>query len=191
MIEIIGPERFQKFPWKNGKGVTTQLAINAGGSLTEFDWRISIARVVEDGAFSNFNGYWRNLALLEGAGMWLSHDQAPAQPLLGTLNVASFDGAAATLARLVDGPIVDFNLISKSRLYRAEMHTRVDVGGLSLRAFDFGFVYAPSHELSVKIQGGSVEHPLPKGHLLKLTQADSRDLWAVGQSMIVMGLRLI
>ena len=191
MIEIIGPERFQDFPWKNGKGVTTQLAINEGGSLAEFDWRISIARVVEDGAFSNFKGYWRNLAMLEGAGMWLSHDQGPAQPLLGTLDVASFDGAAATFARLVDGPIVDFNLISKSTLYRAEMQTRVDFGDLSLRAFDLGFVYASSHELSVKIQGGSVEQLLPPGHLLKLTQADSPDLLVVGQGMIVMGLTRI
>ena len=53
MINIITPEQFNTIPWKNGKGQTTELAISENGSIDDFDWRLSIASVVEDGAFSS------------------------------------------------------------------------------------------------------------------------------------------
>jgi len=61
LITIISPQQFKKTPWKNGKGETTELAISEGGTLENFDWRLSIASVTEDGAFSYFTGYCRNL----------------------------------------------------------------------------------------------------------------------------------
>ena len=70
---IITPEQFTLVPWKNGLGYTTELAINDGGTLEKFDWRLSIASVTADGAFSSFAGYQRNLVLIEGSGLTLDH----------------------------------------------------------------------------------------------------------------------
>lgn len=72
-MQIISPNEFKRLPWKNGKGETIELAINEGGSLADFDWRISMARVTEDGAFSDFSGYQRHLLLLDGIGIELTH----------------------------------------------------------------------------------------------------------------------
>ena len=52
-------------PWKNGGGSTTQIAVfppDAG--FEDFDWRISLATIAEDGAFSEFPGVERTLALV-------------------------------------------------------------------------------------------------------------------------------
>lgn len=66
MFKIISPDQYQIIAWKIGKGVTTELAINSGGTLNNFDWRLSIASVVGNGAFSHFSGYHRQLILLRG-----------------------------------------------------------------------------------------------------------------------------
>jgi environmental stress-induced protein Ves len=68
MLTILSPETFKTIPWKNGLGHTTELAINSGGNLGKFDWRLSIASVVNDGEFSNFSGYQRHLVLIKGEG---------------------------------------------------------------------------------------------------------------------------
>jgi environmental stress-induced protein Ves len=72
-VQIINPNEFKRLPWKNGKGETIELAINEGGSLADFDWRISMASVTEDGPFSDFSGYQRHLLLLKGIGIELTH----------------------------------------------------------------------------------------------------------------------
>ena len=47
MLNIIPPSQFKSIPWKNGKGTTTELAVSAGGSMQDFDWRISMADVAD------------------------------------------------------------------------------------------------------------------------------------------------
>ncbi|MBM7325185.1 HutD family protein, partial [Agrobacterium sp. S2] len=44
-------------PWKNGGGVTTEIIVHpAKASMADFDWRISMANVAQDGPFSIFPG---------------------------------------------------------------------------------------------------------------------------------------
>jgi len=100
VIKIIPPEKFKRTLWKNGKGETTELAINDGGTLDDFDWRISMAKVVEDGVFSSFPGYLRNLILIDGNGMDLQHDQLSVDQLERPLSFATFDGGCHTVATL-------------------------------------------------------------------------------------------
>ena len=64
LIKTIPKESFKNIPWKNGKGVTLELAINNEGTLANFDWRLSIAKVDTNGEFSDFMGYTRNLVFL-------------------------------------------------------------------------------------------------------------------------------
>jgi environmental stress-induced protein Ves len=54
-------------PWKNGGGVTREVAVwPPGAGLDNFDWRVSIAEVSGAGPFSHFAGIDRTLAILEG-----------------------------------------------------------------------------------------------------------------------------
>ncbi len=51
-------------PWKNGGGMTADVAASPpGAGMDGFDWRVSIARVEADGPFSVFPGVDRTMAL--------------------------------------------------------------------------------------------------------------------------------
>jgi environmental stress-induced protein Ves len=111
-------------PWKNGGGVTREIAAyppQAG--LDTFVWRVSVADVERDGPFSRFEGIDRTLALLGGAGMTLAADDGHAWQLDAPLMLARFPGEAAIDARLAHGPTRDFNLMVR----RASASGKVDV----------------------------------------------------------------
>jgi environmental stress-induced protein Ves len=98
-------------PWKNGQGVTWQVAASpVGAGLDDFDWRISIAEISQDGPFSAFAGIDRAIAVIEGTGVTLTvdgvdHALLPYQPM-------EFPGEAETSCRLVGGTTRDLNLMT-------------------------------------------------------------------------------
>ncbi|WP_175107708.1 HutD family protein [Pararobbsia alpina] len=99
-------------PWKNGGGLTREIAaFPTGAALDAFVWRVSIAEVASSGAFSVFAGVDRTLVLLAGAGMMLNEAGGATLPLVQSLDIARFAGEAAIDARLVDGATRDFNLM--------------------------------------------------------------------------------
>jgi environmental stress-induced protein Ves len=54
-------------PWKNGGGITREVAIWPPASkFDDFDWRISMAEVRKPGPFSVFEGIDRTMAILDG-----------------------------------------------------------------------------------------------------------------------------
>jgi len=64
------PADYTRQPWKNGKGMTTELwRLERDGQLLV---RLSRAAVVEDGPFSLFPGIARNLTVLTGPGFRLT-----------------------------------------------------------------------------------------------------------------------
>lgn len=104
----------RRMPWKNGGGVTTEIAVHPeGAGVGDFAWRVSMARVEADGPFSSFPGVDRSLAILEGDGMRLEIDGC--EPVVLTVESPPFLFAAdaATSAQLVDGPIVDLNVMTR------------------------------------------------------------------------------
>lgn len=94
--------------WRNGGGVTRELL--AWPSPDDWRLRLSVADVASNGPFSCFPGVTRLFAVLEGAGVRLDWPdrhielRVPDEPIL-------FDGAAAPVASLLDGPVRDFNLM--------------------------------------------------------------------------------
>jgi environmental stress-induced protein Ves len=112
-------------PWKNGGGVTREVAVfpeRAG--MNDFVWRVSIADVAQAGPFSRFDGIDRTLVLLSGAGMVLDETGARAvksHPLTRALDIARFDGEAQIDARLIDGATGDFNLMVRRDAAQGEL----------------------------------------------------------------------
>lgn len=111
MLDIIDVSSQQVTEWAGGS--TRQLCIfPADSSLAarNFQWRFSTADVNASGAFSDFSGYQRYLAIRSGRGLRLKVDAHQMQ--LETPNyVAVFGGHAATSGELLDGPVRDINLI--------------------------------------------------------------------------------
>jgi environmental stress-induced protein Ves len=101
-------------PWKNGGGSTIEIAIGPpDAGFDDFDWRVSLATIAEDGAFSQFEGVDRTLALVEGPGMLLHIDGEPTM-LTEADPVVAFDGSSEVSAKLNRGPTTDFNVMSRS-----------------------------------------------------------------------------
>lgn len=187
MIKIIPPSEFKNIPWKNGQGMTIELAINDGGSMTSFDWRISSAAVNEDGFFSDFSGYSRHLILLEGKGILLEHDLAAVDRLDSFLDIASFDGKNKTYGRLLDGPITDLNLITNSSKYHAEVKVcdQCELNPIN----DLCFIYSPRNDAQLKNLNTEQELILIAKHLMQISFPEKTEAYTLsGESLIVIKL---
>ncbi|MFF2505443.1 HutD family protein [Streptomyces sp. NPDC058067] len=97
--------------WKNGGGTTREIAAEPpGADMAAFRWRVSIADVGGDGPFSVFPGVDRTLTLVEGAGMELVVDGED-RTVDERYVPQDFRGDVPTDCRLIDGPVVDFNVM--------------------------------------------------------------------------------
>ena len=126
-MRVLRQADYQRMRWKNGGGWTTQLAAFPPEGES-FDWRVSIAEIESDGAFSAFPGCDRHIALLEGIGMELRFDGAETQRLEQRLRFVPFAGEAAVFGKLLAGPVHDFNVITRRDRCRAEILHRPLVG---------------------------------------------------------------
>ena len=110
-------------PWKNGGGVTREIACApAGAGLGSFDWRASIATIDRPGPFSAFPGVDRVIMLLEGAGVRLHAPQAGIDHRLDRPHAPfAFAGDAALECELLGGASTDFNLMWRRDRLRAEV----------------------------------------------------------------------
>lgn len=112
-VQVLRAEERRATPWLNGGGVTREVAgFPAGSGLADFDWRVSLADVAQGGPFSRFTGVDRVITVVQGAGMALTVDGVEhrlAQPY----RPFSFTGDADTDCRLLGGPVVDFNVMTR------------------------------------------------------------------------------
>lgn len=105
---------YQVMPWKNGGGVTTQLAVSPqGAGLSAFDWRISTAQVASEGPFSLFPGVDRSLAVIQGHGLILSQEDGECCRMGAGSAPFQFRGEQRIEAQLKGGPVVDFNVMTR------------------------------------------------------------------------------
>jgi environmental stress-induced protein Ves len=167
-------------PWKNGGGVTREVAaFPPSAGLDAFTWRVSIADVAQAGPFSRFAGIDRTLVLLSGAGMLLDETDdtdgigaraVKTHALTQPLDIARFAGEAKIDARLVDGATRDFNLmtrrgavLSETEVWR-ESH---DAAQRSLSA-DVVLLFCANGPLRVTLGCDLQAHVLESGDTLRI-----------------------
>jgi hypothetical protein len=116
-VAVLRPADFREMAWRNGRGRTLELAIEpAEADLESFEWRVSMATVGSSGAFSKFPGCDRVIVLLDGKGFTIGNRvvDRPLEPV-------RFDGDEEIDCRLIDGPVRDFNVITRRTRARAEV----------------------------------------------------------------------
>jgi hypothetical protein len=101
---------YQRMPWKNGGGTTTEIWKHAAPT-GEMLWRLSIADVASDGPFSEFPGIDRWIMVISGKGMELKIAGMGAKRLDRPFEPLFFPGDAKTDCTLIDGPTRDFNFM--------------------------------------------------------------------------------
>jgi uncharacterized protein len=126
---------YRRTPWKNGGGETREVLVSPpDATLDSFDWRISLATVAGDGPFSVFQGIQRTLCITRGAGIRLQVGDASACTLNESSEPYTFDGEAPTTASLIEGPIVDLNVMSRRGRIRHSVERLSFTGKLPLAA---------------------------------------------------------
>jgi environmental stress-induced protein Ves len=108
-------------PWKNGAGLTREVAVHPPGSdLGSFDWRVSIAEVQAAGPFSSFPGVDRLMAVISG-GLRLSI--AGREPLTLSPDGACvvFPGDVPASAEPHQPPVTDLNVMTRRGRFFAQL----------------------------------------------------------------------
>ena len=103
-------------PWKNGGGETAEIVVSPpGAGFDGFDWRVSTARVAQDGPFSGFPGVDRVLAVIEGGALILS--VAGARHVVDAAGPAlAFPGDVPCHGELAGAPVLDLNVMVRRPL---------------------------------------------------------------------------
>jgi uncharacterized protein len=108
-------------PWKNGGGVTREVALSPSGSgFDGFDWRVSLAEVSRGGPFSLFPGIDRHMAIVSGR---LSLTLGDAKPTILSPESApvSFAGDLPVSAEPLEGTANDLNVMTRQGRCRARL----------------------------------------------------------------------
>lgn len=185
MIEMITPKQFKKIPWKNGKGETIELAISENGTLDHFDWRVSMASVVENGPFSDFSGYQRHLILIQGNGMTLTHNGSGIDELTNLLSIATFDGSNVTSATLHQGAITDFNLMTSFQKFKSRVNTYNKPISLILKQSELCFLYSLDSHILIENKSDLTNFTVPAGHLVKVSEMSQSEIVVCGNNLII------
>lgn len=125
-IRVIAANEYQRVRWKNGLGWTREIVRFPDNDA--WIWRLSIAEIERDAAFSSFPGIDRELVLLHGNGLRLRFGDGRVVDLLPPHDRLRFAGEEEVVGELVDGTTHDFNLMWRRGRVRAELLHRPLVG---------------------------------------------------------------
>jgi environmental stress-induced protein Ves len=121
---LLKPTEYQTMPWKNGHGVTHEIAAERSEEdlrAGTFLWRLSMAEVQASAPFSSFPGVDRIILLLEGDGMVLQRGTTGRHVLAKKYEPYAFPGEWSIDGRLLGGPCRDFNVMVDRLRARAEV----------------------------------------------------------------------
>lgn len=136
-VRLIKAAELQPQPWKNGGGLTRQIAIYpADAGLADFIWRISAAEISAPGPFSIWDDIDRILLLTEGGPMQLTQAHTGRQTQLDPGARLYFAGETPYVSALPAGPVRDFNLMLRRKQAHGCVDLRKGAQQLPLRAGD-------------------------------------------------------
>jgi len=129
---VIPANEYRRERWRNQLGWTR--AIYRSPEEGDWDWRLSIAEIERDSAFSAFPGIDRVLVLISGNGLCLRFDDGEVHELEPPHGKLRFAGERVVTGELVGGPTHDFNLMWRRDRVQAVLWHRPLVGPLVIFA---------------------------------------------------------
>jgi environmental stress-induced protein Ves len=146
-ISRLTPASFRRFPWKNGGGVTIDIAEHRepGSALGGWDgviWRLGRTTISVPAPFSDLSGFDRCQVVVSGRGLVLDTPEGEVD-LRKPFRPVRYRGEAPIVSRLENGPVEVVNLIADRQ--RAAIRLDVLQAGdqLALTA-DTAMIYAPT-----------------------------------------------
>jgi len=158
MITALDPAGYRKTPWKNGGGVTVDIA--------EHDeaWRFGRTPITAPGPFSDYSGFDRAQVLVAGRGLMLRTPDGEIDVRTPFKPVA-FAGETPIVSRLEAGPVEVVNLIGNRAKVRIDLQV-LHAGAAMGRSAGTHIVYAAQGPAALAIDGAA--HRLSADHALRL-----------------------
>ena len=154
-------------PWKNGGGVTREIATGSPPDSTAgWGWRVSLAEVAQDGPFSIFPETDRVIAVIDGAGMDLVSPDG-ATVALEPFQAVRLSGDDPLFGRLRHGPVRDLNVMVLRKHFAGDMDLRQ---GPCSATSDIGredclLIHTVAGRCTVRVDDGA-PHDLAPGEVL-------------------------
>ena len=161
MITLLDPSQYRRSPWKNGGGVTVDIAEQGE------TWRFGRTPIVAAGPFSDYAGFDRVQVLVGGRGLVL---QTPD----GEIDVRTpfkpvrFAGETKIVSRLEAGPVEVVNLIGDRSAVRLDLKVLM-VGQQIGLSPGIHFAYCPGGATDLACQGKN--YALGADHALRIEPA--------------------
>jgi environmental stress-induced protein Ves len=173
-LATIDPAAFRHTPWKNGGGVTIDVAESllpgfAPGSWEGMVWRFGRTAIVTPGPFSDLSGFDRQQVLVSGSGLVL---ETPA----GEIDVRQpfkpvrFAGETAIVSRLEAGAVEVVNLIGDRSRVSIELSC-LAAGATHSRPAGVHIIYAAATPCDLAINGNACA--IAAGHALRIDAGES------------------
>lgn len=169
-IVRLSPADYAAVPWKNGRGVTTDIAAlyrpeAKSRDWTDMLWRFGRTPILEDGPYSDLTGFERLQVLIAGAGFTIhTADGALHRDLSRPFAPVRYDGGTPLSGRLIDGPVETVNLLFRRDRYAGDLLAPAPGARLALRAGTH-LIYAPAGKAAVELDGTA--HALEDRHALR------------------------
>jgi len=161
-VTILSPAGYRRMPWKNGGGVTVDIAFE--GEV----WRFSRTPITTAGPFSDYAGYDRLQVLIAGTGLVLEAPEGeldlrrPFQPV-------RFAGETPITSRLEAGPVEVINLLGDRGRVRLDLAVMV-AGDTQRLGPGLHFAYCPAGEAMLRLSGEN--HRLVADEALRIEEAE-------------------
>ncbi|WP_342358597.1 HutD/Ves family protein [Terrarubrum flagellatum] len=117
-LTAIDPSTYRRTPWKNGGGVTIDIAGEQRVGVEGWSgviWRFGRTSIVEPAPFSDLRGYDRLQVVIAGRGLSLQTPDGEIDMRV-PFRPARFSGDTPIVSRLDDGPVEVVNLIADRRM---------------------------------------------------------------------------
>lgn len=184
---VVPANEYRRERWRNGAGWTRAIAAGRLGDVAggfgaaagdDWSWRLSIAEIERDDAYSVLPGVEREQVLLSGNGLRLRLDGGEPAELLPPYGRLRFGGGSLAEAQLVDGPVHVFNLMWRPARARATLWHRPLVGPMVLfvEPASLWAVHLPAGRADFDLDSGLAS--MSAGDTALLAAGDSRERYA-------------
>ncbi len=120
MLRLIRQSEMLEGPWRNGMGVSWEIASHKEQGASEFSWRFAKARIDRDVPFSIYSGIDRVFMQISGNGLDLEFEGGQVLAVHESNVPHAFACDIPLTCKLRDGPCFDLNLFTARGVYEAQ-----------------------------------------------------------------------